>query len=56
MKKRLSRVIMENFRVSQYESEVIEQLTHKLGMNRSDLYRFAITKLATEKLGAAQGW
>jgi len=56
MSKRTSHSIVESFRISEYENEVIEKLMGKFGFNRSELIRYAITRLASDKLQEAQGW
>ena len=54
MVKRGSHSIVESFRISEYENQLIEKLIGKLGCNRSELIRFAITRLAADKLQEAQ--
>jgi len=56
MANRTTHSIVESFRISEYENELIEKLISKLGCNRSQLIRFAITRLAADKLQEAQGW
>jgi len=46
--------IVESFRISEYENRLIEKLISKLGCNRSQLIRFAITRLAADKLQEAR--
>lgn len=56
MANRTSHTIVESFRISEYENKIIEKLMGRFGFNRSELIRYAITRLASEKLQEAQGW